>query len=118
MTVGDVFCVYNQKSKSLFGNNFFIRAVYLFIKGSIIATQRTFHPITNISSQTSLLTGNFSNNRTIHGNAIIQNVATIILKITWVAATCFFKCHHSRHHKIAVNVVHINAHKSNIIHIR
>ena len=79
---GEVFCVYNQKSKSLLGNRFLINAVYLPINGNMSATQRTFHPITNISSQTSLLTGNFSNNRTIHGNDIIHNVATIILKIT------------------------------------
>jgi len=84
----------------------------------MIATQSTFHQMTNISSHTKVLTGNLFNNRTIHGNAIIQNNATMILKITWVAATCFFKCHHSRHPKTAVAVVQINAHKSNIIHIR
>jgi hypothetical protein len=40
------------------------------------------------------------------------------LKITWVIATCFFRCHHSKHHKSAVAVVQTKAHKSNITHIR
>jgi hypothetical protein len=82
ITFGEVFCVYNQKSKSFFGNRFLIKAVYLPINGSISDTQIAFHQIKNIESHTNGVTGNFSNTRTIHGNDIIHRVATIILKIT------------------------------------